>query len=115
MVYTRVCTAADIEAGEMAAFLVEGWEVLVLRDQHGALHAFDGTCPHEDFPLVYGDFDGVVLTCANHLWSFDATTGQGINPPSCRLAKYAVKVEGNDIYVDREGKPSSLPSDHSVT
>lgn len=90
----------------MAAFTVDGWEVLVLRDAHGVLHAYDGLCPHEDFPLVYGDFDGTVLTCANHLWSFDATSGRGINPPTCRLAEYAVKVEAGHIYVDREREPT---------
>jgi toluene monooxygenase system ferredoxin subunit len=30
-------------------------------------------------------------------------TGLGINPGDCRLAQYAVKTEGNDLYVDVEG------------
>jgi toluene monooxygenase system ferredoxin subunit len=34
------------------------------------------------------------------MWSFDATTGQGISPPNCRLAKHPVKVEGGDVYID---------------
>jgi len=79
--------------------------VLVVRDSAGRVRAMDGTCPHEDFPLVHGLLDGDVLTCANHLWSFDATTGKGINPPSCRLAKYAVKVEAGDVYVDTDAGP----------
>lgn len=106
MGFTKVCALGDLAEGGMAAFSVDGWEILVLRDGRGALHALDGICPHEDFPLVYGDFDGSVLTCANHLWSFDATTGQGINPPGCRLAKYTVKVDGDNIYVDRDSAPS---------
>jgi toluene monooxygenase system ferredoxin subunit len=61
----------------------------------------DGICPHEEFPLIYGDLDGVVLTCANHLWCFDVTTGRGINPPNCRLAKYLVEVRGDDVFIDR--------------
>jgi toluene monooxygenase system ferredoxin subunit len=101
MALTRVCAAADLGAGEMAAFFLEGWEVLVVRDKRGALHAMDGMCPHEDTPLVHGDFDGVVLTCLNHFWSFDVTTGNGINPPTCRLAQYHVEEQGDDIYVDR--------------
>ena len=94
----------------MAAFFVDDWEVLVVRDRDGELRAMDGICPHEDFPLVYGDFDGVVLTCANHMWSFDVSTGRGINPPSCRLAKYQIEVRGDDVYVDRQANetpPSS--------
>jgi toluene monooxygenase system ferredoxin subunit len=90
----------------MAAFFIDGREVLVVRDARGSLRAFDGLCPHEDTPLVDGDFDGAVLTCLNHLWSFDATTGRGINPPSCRLTQYALKVEDDDVYVDPEGELS---------
>jgi toluene monooxygenase system ferredoxin subunit len=100
MGFTRVCAAGDLGPGDMAAFFVEGWEVLVVRDGRGTLHALDGLCPHEDFPLVDGDFDGTVLTCIHHMWSFDATTGQGISPPNCRLAKHPVKVEGGDVYID---------------
>lgn len=109
MAYQRVCTAGEIAAQDMAAFFVDGWEVLVLRDGDGELHAVDGTCPHEDFPLVHGVFDGTVLTCANHLWSFDATTGQGINPPTRRLTKYAVKVDEGEVYVDTEATPEDRP------
>lgn len=100
MAFERVCAAADLAAGDMAAFYVEGEEVLVLRDAGGELRALDGICPHEDFPLVHGDFDGAVLTCVNHLWCFDATTGRGINPPGARLTRFALKVEGDDVLVD---------------
>jgi toluene monooxygenase system ferredoxin subunit len=100
MAFERVCSATEIGDGEMAAFFLDGWEVLVLRDTRGQLHAFDGICPHEDFPLVYGELDGDVLVCANHLWCFDATSGKGINPPSCRLAEYALRLDGVDVYVD---------------
>jgi toluene monooxygenase system ferredoxin subunit len=104
MAYQRVCAVEDIGAEDMEAFFLD-WEVLVVRDPSGRLHAMDGTCPHEDFPLVHGLLDGTVLTCANHLWSFDTTTGQGINPPSCRLAKYALKVEDGDVFVDVDASP----------
>jgi len=104
--YTRVCAADQLLEGDMAAFFVDGREVLVVRDARGSLHAMEGLCPHEDTPLVDGDFDGTVLTCLSHLWSFDVTTGRGINPPSCRLTQYVLKVDGNDIYVDPEGELS---------
>ena len=106
MAFQRVCAAEAIGDGDMAAFFLD-WEVLVVRDPAGRLHAMDGTCPHEDFPLVHGLLDGAVLTCANHLWSFDATTGKGINPPSCQLAMYAVKVEDGEVFVDVDLAPEA--------
>jgi toluene monooxygenase system ferredoxin subunit len=102
MALTRVCAVGDLAAASMAAFFVDDWEVIVVRDEDGQLHAVDGICPHEDFPLIYGDLDGTILTCANHLWSFDVTTGRGVNPPSCRLSKYVVEVDGDDVFVDRQ-------------
>lgn len=105
MAYQRVCAADEIGPEGMAAFFLDGWEVLVVRSLDGELRAMDGICPHEDFPLVHGMFDGTVLTCANHMWSFDTTTGMGVNPPGCRLTRYAVKVDGGDVYVDPDAGP----------
>jgi toluene monooxygenase system ferredoxin subunit len=107
MGYQRVCAASDIGAGGMEAFFLEGWEVLVLRDTSGSLHAYDGICPHEDFPLVHGELDGDLLVCANHLWCFDATTGKGINPSSCKIDEYALRVEGDDVLVDTDASPEA--------
>lgn len=104
MAFQRVCALDEIGDSGMAAFFLDS-EVLVVRDGLGHIHAMDGTCPHEDFPLVHGFFDGTVLTCANHLWSFDATTGRGINPPRFKLSRYAVKVEDGDVFVDTEISP----------
>ena len=104
MAFERVCPAADLGVGDMAAFYLEGVEVVVLRDKSGDLHALDGICPHEDYPLGEGIFDGTVLTCVNHGWCFDAATGQGINSPLSRLARYELKVEGDDVYVDTDSE-----------
>jgi toluene monooxygenase system ferredoxin subunit len=100
MSFERLCAASDIGEGGMAAFFHEGWEVLVLRDSKGTLHAYDGICPHEDYPLVHGELDGDLLVCANHLWCFDATTGKGVNPPTCKIDQYALRLDGDDVYVD---------------
>ena len=45
--------------------------------------------------------DGETLTCATHLWEFNALTGLGINPDDAALKSYGCQV-GDDgtIYVD---------------
>ena len=100
MTQIRVCGVDDLRPAQMEAFFIEDSEVIVARDLDGRLHAFDGQCPHEDFPLVYGLFDGMVVTCANHMWSFDVINGQGISAPGSRLTKYAVEARDGDVYVD---------------
>ena len=83
----------------MESYFVDDIEVLVECSAVG-LHAFDGTCPHEDFPLVDGVFDGSTIVCSGHGWIFNAMTGQGVNPPGCRLTEYPIKAENDGIYVD---------------
>ena len=107
MALTRVCETNDLAKGQMAAFFVEGWEILVIRDDQGGLHALDGICPHEEYPLIYGELDEDVLVCAGHSWCFDVVTGDGLTQPGCRLAKYHVEVQGTEVYVDREREPAA--------
>jgi toluene monooxygenase system ferredoxin subunit len=109
MAYARVCGEAELAPGEMAAFFLD-WEVLVVRDSTGTLRAMDGTCPHEDYPLINGMLDEDVLVCANHSWCFDVTTGKGVSPPTCRLEQYAVKVEDGEVYVDVDAGPDAAAS-----
>jgi toluene monooxygenase system ferredoxin subunit len=109
MAFERVCLESDIGAGEITAFFIDGWEVLVLRDASGTLRAMDGICPHEQFSLALGGFDGTVITCANHMWSFDAMTGKGISNPGCRLAQYALNVVDGEVFVDTEASADAAP------
>jgi toluene monooxygenase system ferredoxin subunit len=102
MSFVKVCGVNDLGPRDFNAFYLMdvGLEVLVLRDQSGELRAYDGVCPHEDYPLVEGRFDGRTITCAAHGWIIDATTGKGVNPSSCRIASYPIKIEGDEIFVD---------------
>lgn len=100
MAFVKVCSVSELEPRGIASFYVEGLEVMVLRDHEGELHAFYGLCPHEDFPLVDGFFDGSTITCGMHGWILDASTGRGLNPPGCHIDAYPLKLEGHEIHVD---------------
>ena len=103
MALQRVCSVEDIWEGEMQAFQVGGRQVLIVNGEGGTLRAFDGVCPHQDYPLVNGALEGNILTCSMHLWQFDIISGDGVNPTGCKLKGYALKVENGDILVDLEG------------
>lgn len=102
MAFVKVCGIDDLGPREFNAFYLMdvGVEALILRDKSGQLRAYDGVCPHEDYPLVEGQFDGNTITCAAHGWILDAATGMGISPASCRIAAYPIKIEGDEIFVD---------------
>ena len=61
--------------GELTGIEVAG-KKLVLLNVDGEIRAFEDRCPQ----LSEGDIDGRTLTCAVHLWEFDAVTGEGANP-----------------------------------
>ena len=53
---------------------------MVLLNIDGEIRAFEDRCPHLSSRLSEGDIDGRTLTCAAHLWEFDAVTGKGTDP-----------------------------------
>lgn len=103
MKFQKVCTLDDLWEGEMTEVEVDGHVIVLVRFQGGESRAFQGLCPHQDISLAEGKFDGRVLICRAHQWTFDANTGKGINPGNCRLAEYPVKLEGDDVLVAVEG------------
>jgi toluene monooxygenase system ferredoxin subunit len=93
-----VCDTADLWDGEMESFDVGGEEVLLIK-YNGHFLAFQGTCLHQEVPLVEGRLENGVLTCRAHHWQFDAATGNGINPSNCRLKRYPVRIAGNVVQI----------------
>jgi toluene monooxygenase system ferredoxin subunit len=103
MAFQQVCKLDDLWEGEMQSFVVAGHEVLVIRADGGMVRAVQATCPHQEIPLVEGALQGHSLMCRAHLWQFDISTGQSINPEGCKLALYPVRLEQDTIFVDVEG------------
>jgi len=102
LAFVKICAVDELgEAGMTARYIMEEEvEVLVARDDAGKFHAIEGTCPHEDYPLIEGQFDGRALTCAAHGWTIDVTTGKGINPASCSVDYFPIRIEGDEIWAD---------------
>jgi len=96
--FVRVAAKADIPEGEGMTFEVDGTEVAVFNVE-GTFFAIDNTCKHQGGPLGEGALDGCVVTCPWHDWTYDVTTGQSPEDPDCSVARYQVKVEGDDVFV----------------
>lgn len=97
--YKKACALDDVWEGEMDVFEVDGQEVLIVHADGGEIRAYDPVCPHQDHPLVEGEFENCILTCSAHLWQFDVISGNGVNPEGVSLNAYPVKVENDAIYV----------------
>ncbi|MGD9526352.1 Rieske 2Fe-2S domain-containing protein [Pseudonocardia sp.] len=103
MAFVRACSLDDLWAGEMESYELDGKDVLVAHLDSGEVVATQAICPHQQIELVEGTLEKATLTCRAHLWTFDLATCTGLNPAHSALARYPVKVDGDDVYVDPDG------------
>lgn len=103
MAFQKACTLDEVWEGDMTEVEIGEHQVLLVGLEGGEVRAFQAVCPHQDIPLCEGKFDGKVLMCRAHQWTFDAKTGLGINPGDCKLAQYPVHLQGEDVLIDVVG------------
>jgi toluene monooxygenase system ferredoxin subunit len=101
--FTRVCKDDTIFEGGMRLVIADQHVIILAWPLNGEISAFQGVCPHTNYPLETADFDGEVLTCPLHNWTWNLHTGDPIHPQECALAQYPVKVEEGVVYIDTEG------------
>lgn len=99
MAFRAVLPERDLWMGEMTGIRVAGVGVL-LANVEGCVYAYHDRCAHQGVPLSEGRLDGRVLTCTKHDWTFDATTGCGVNPEGFRLRAFPVRLSDGQIEVD---------------
>ena len=99
--WVKVATLNDLWEGDSLDVQVEGEEVILFHLPGQELRAFQGMCPHQEILLHDGemDFGKRILTCRAHAWQFSMDDGAGVNPQGCRLYRYDVKTEADDIFV----------------
>ena len=97
--FVKVKKVGEMSPGDMTLVEVEG-ERILLANVGGKLHAVDEACPHREAPLSGGVLEGEEVDCPLHGSRFNVTTGECLVGPSTRgLQQYAVKVEGEDIFI----------------
>ncbi|MBU3888202.1 MULTISPECIES: Rieske 2Fe-2S domain-containing protein [unclassified Methylosinus] len=101
--FTRVCKEDTVFEGEMRLVIADSHVIILAWAFGGEIKAFQGVCPHTNAPLDTADFDGEVLTCPLHNWTWDLRTGDPIHPQESRLAEYPVKIEDGVVYIDTDG------------
>ncbi len=97
----HVCKSSDIPLNGMKTYDVgDGLKVLI-ANAGASYYAYQGICPHQEVCLDEGFYDGSVLTCHQHLWQWDITTGEAVGLAEAPLESYEVKVEEGEIFVMR--------------
>jgi nitrite reductase/ring-hydroxylating ferredoxin subunit len=99
MAFAKVGSLAALPPGALRQ-VQAGAQTIALCRVGNEVHAVDGICPHSGGPLGQGALHGSTLVCPWHAWEFDCVTGEYDRNPDLRLQKFAVKVEGDEVFVD---------------
>jgi len=101
--FNRVCKAETIAEGGMRLVIADAQLIVLAWPDDGELWAVQGVCPHTNSPLAEAEFDGKVLTCPLHYWSWDMRSGNPVHPTTVALAQYPMKIEDGIVYIDTDG------------
>ncbi len=94
----RVGNVSDFAEESLNAIDVEGRAIVVIRHK-GAFHAVPDRCTHAKKPLSDGSLEDGKVVCCYHGARFDLETGKPGLPAVKPLARYAVEVEGDEVFV----------------
>lgn len=98
--FVKVAKTHEIEDQCAKCVEVKG-RSLALFNLGGEFFAIDELCTHEDAPLSEGFIDGDEVECPWHAARFNIKTGEATCPPAYdNVARYAVRVNGDDIEVE---------------
>ncbi|GAB4162251.1 MAG: nitrite reductase small subunit NirD [Planctomycetaceae bacterium] len=109
--FLAVAKVGDIPEGEGRAFPVDG-KMIALFLENGEYQAVSDTCPHMGASLATGYVEGGAVLCPWHAWKFSICDGTWLDNPSGKICldKFAVKIEGEDILVERPKPREKTPS-----
>ncbi len=101
--FVKAFEFSRLREGAFEVAAVERTLLLLVWPEGGRLRAFQGLCPHALEPLSDARFDGDVLVCPYHKWTFDGATGNCVRGRKCRLAEYPLEIRGDAVMVDVAG------------
>jgi len=99
--FVRVCSRKDFVNNRYLA-IVDGNPVAIFQID-GEYHGISNVCAHMSGPLIDGSFDkDGYIVCPWHGYRYDPKTGKAPKGAPEKVESYAVKVEGDDVYVSTE-------------
>jgi nitrite reductase (NADH) small subunit/3-phenylpropionate/trans-cinnamate dioxygenase ferredoxin subunit len=98
MTRIKIGKLADIPEGKGLEKRILARRVAVFRDG-GELYGVESDCKHMRASLVTGGVHNGVLTCKWHGWRYDLKTDNCLTVKGVKLKRYAVEIEGDDVYV----------------
>jgi nitrite reductase/ring-hydroxylating ferredoxin subunit len=102
--FTRVAKAAELAEGRGKVVMVDGERRAVFL-QNGRVYALSNVCRHQGGPLGEGRIVDGCLTCPWHGYQYRVEDGCSPPPFTEVVPTYAVKVIGEEVYMQAEAWP----------
>jgi 3-phenylpropionate/trans-cinnamate dioxygenase ferredoxin subunit len=104
MAFVRACALSEVAEGQALRVEVDGLDVAIVRDGD-EVFAIEDECSHAAVALSEGDVAHCEIECWMHGSRFDLRTGKPLGPPATEpVPVFPVKVDGDDVLVDLNGK-----------
>lgn len=101
----RLCRTDDCPKNGMKAFATEDGLTVLVVNTGDRYYAYQARCPHMDVALEEGFFDGSVITCHEHLWQWDVSTGGPMGQAEAPLERYDLSEQDGTLYLALPGDP----------
>jgi len=113
--WVRLCALSEAPAvGEVMEAEAGGIEICV-ANVSGNLSAIDNICPHRQGPLGQGWLEGEAVVCPWHSWTFNLKTGDSEYPVHECVDVFPLRVEGDDVLIDIEGREQDIVENTDVS
>lgn len=100
--YHFVATKEELKKNNQLTRWVADHDIL-LYEHEGEIKAISNICRHFGGPVGFHQAKKGVFTCLWHNWEYSCKDGACLNHPGFSLRSYAVKIEGEKIYVNLLG------------
>jgi 3-phenylpropionate/trans-cinnamate dioxygenase ferredoxin subunit len=97
--FVHLASLEDLQTRKLICANTNGYRILLALAE-GQVYAVDDMCTHEDASLSKGSLHGDCVKCPLHGSRFRLATGEALDDPAEEaLNTYAVKIEGDNIFV----------------
>lgn len=99
MQFIKIARTSDFETVRVRSYRILTRHVGIFREEDGSFRAMEVGCKHENANLLEGRVKGDIVTCPWHGWKYNLRTGECLWGTTACLRPYALKIEGDDIYI----------------
>lgn len=96
----------ELAEGQIRQVIVGGVALAIAHVEGDRWYAISNDCPHAGGALGEGNLRGTIVTCSQHGWGFDLTSGACTVNPDDTVPCFPIAIKGDNVGVDLRG---SLP------